>query len=345
MINLYLGVIIASLLIHGAFFIPFINLLYQLKFIQRRASAKKKSKSIINYLHRKRPKRPIGGGILIVALTSLIFLLITAVFFKEISQQSIFYFVDEIHILILTFLSFGLLGLYDDWIKIFGKPMKGRLGIFFGISAKTKFIWQWFLGLLIGALLYINLGLDFIHIPLLSITLSLGWWFIPLVALIIVSFSNAFNITDGLDGLSVGLLLIALSSFMIISHSVLDMPLSLFLAIWMGGLIAFLYFNIYPGRILLGDTGSLSFGATLALVGILTGKIIALLVIGGIFMIELVSSAIQILGWKLFNKRILPLAPLHHTFELIGWPEPKIVMRAWLAGAVLAILGLWLALG
>ncbi len=345
MIRLYLGLIFLSSFFHGLLFVPFINFLYRLKFIQRRAKAKKETKSLISYLHRHKPKRPIGGGILIVALTSFLFLLAAFFLIGQITHQSIYYFLDEIHVILLTFIGFGLLGLYDDWVKIFGKPLKGRLGIFFGISTQTKFIWQWVLGFLIGAFLYFNLGLNFIYVPILGATFHLGLWFIPLAALTLVSFSNAFNFTDGLDGLSVGLLLIALIAFMIISFSVLDMPILLFLAIWLGGIVIFLYFNIYPGRILLGDTGSLAFGATLGLIGLLTGKLIALIVIGGLFVVELLSSAIQIVAIRVFHRRVLPLAPFHHTLELIGWPEPKIVMRAWLAGVVLALLGLFLAAG
>ena len=107
--------------------------------------------------------------------------------------------------------------------------------------------------------------------------------------------------------------------------------------------MAFGYFNIWPARIHLGDAGALSFGAMLAVIGLLTGSFVALFVIGGIFLIEIVSSAIQIFGWKVFKKPLLPLAPLHNTFLAKGWEEPKIVMRAWLAGVLLAIFGLWLA--
>jgi phospho-N-acetylmuramoyl-pentapeptide-transferase len=111
----------------------------------------------------------------------------------------------------------------------------------------------------------------------------------------------------------------------------------------MGALTAFLYFNVWPARIFLGDAGALSFGAMLAVIGLLTGSIVALVIIGGIFAIEIVSSAIQILGWKILKRPIFPLAPIHHTFLAKGWEEPKIVTRAWLAGIMLAIFGLWLA--
>ncbi|MBX4205969.1 phospho-N-acetylmuramoyl-pentapeptide-transferase, partial [Candidatus Microgenomates bacterium] len=173
--------------------------------------------------------------------------------------------------------------------------------------------------------------------------LDLGILYIPFAAFVIVFFTNAFNIADGLDGLSSGLLMIYLFAYIIIAANLLDTPIFVFIAIWIGATIAFLYFNVYPARIFLGDAGALSFGATIAVIGLLVGNVTALFVIGGIFVIEVFSSAIQILGWKILKRPIFPLAPIHHTFQAIGWEEPKIVMRAWLAAIMLAIFGLWLA--
>ena len=168
-------------------------------------------------------------------------------------------------------------------------------------------------------------------------------FYIPFATFVIVAFSNAFNITDGLDGLASGLLLICLLAFSVIAAGNLDTPLSIFMAIWAGSLIAFLYFNVYPARVFLGDAGAMSFGAMLGLIGLLTGNVISLLVIGGIFIVEVLSSAVQIFGWRVLKRPILPLAPLHNTFMVKGWQEPKIVMRAWIIGIILAIFGLWLA--
>jgi len=173
--------------------------------------------------------------------------------------------------------------------------------------------------------------------------LDLGIWYIPFAAFVIVAFSNAYNITDGLDGLAVGLLLICLAVFEVIAVGNLDTPLLFFISLWAGGLFAFLYFNVWPARLFLGDAGALSFGAMLAVIGLITGKILALVVIGGIFVLEAASSLIQIISWKFFKKPILPLAPIHHTFLAKGWNEPKIVMRAWILGLLLAVFGLWLA--
>jgi phospho-N-acetylmuramoyl-pentapeptide-transferase len=160
---------------------------------------------------------------------------------------------------------------------------------------------------------------------------------------VIVSFVNAFNITDGLDGLASGLLLICLSAFLIINSALLDQPLGIFIAVLLGSITAFLYFNIYKARLWLGDVGSLSLGAVLAVTGLLTGKALALIIIGGFFVLEVSFSLIQLLGKKYLGRKILPAAPFHLYLQKKGWEEPKIVMRAWIIGFFLAILGIFIA--
>jgi phospho-N-acetylmuramoyl-pentapeptide-transferase len=159
-----------------------------------------------------------------------------------------------------------------------------------------------------------------------------------------MAFANFFNISDGLDGLSCGLLMIALFAFWFLSSHSLDTPISLFLALWLGALIAFLYFNVFPARIWLGDVGSLSFGATIALIAIILGKLVPLIVVGIPFIVEGLSSAIQIVSKVYFKRKIFPAAPIHLTLQKYGWEEPKIVFRAWLAGIVLAVVALWLGI-
>jgi len=346
MVGEYLSLVLISFALHSVSIVPFIDLLYQLKFTRRAHIPEgEDTDSEVEKLHDWKAGTPVGGGNLVIVVTTLIYVLAVFVFEPQWQKYCIYCFKDEVHVLLLTFLGYGLLGLYDDWIKIFGKPKKGRFGHKFGISQNTKLALQWLLGLLIGSFLYFNLKVDFIHLPLTNIIWHLGYFYIPFAALVIVTFSNAYNITDGLDGLSSGLLMIALITFMIISSSALDMALASFIAIWIGGLIAFLYFNVYPARIWLGDAGALAFGATLGLIGLMTGKIFALMFIGAIYLVELISSFIQLLSLKFLDKKVFPLAPLHHTFEKIGWEEPKIVMRAWLTALILGIFGLWLALG
>jgi len=191
-------------------------------------------------------------------------------------------------------------------------------------------------------MLYLNLKIDFVHVPFIGV-FYLGPLYIPFAATVIVAFTNAFNITDGLDGLASGLLMICLFAFWILSVASLDTVLTVFLALWLGSLIAFLYFNVYPARIFLGDVGALSFGATLAVVGLLIGKIVAIAVIGGFFVLEVGSSLVQLLSKAIFKRKVFTVAPFHLWLQNVGWEEPKIVMRAWLAGIILALFGLWLA--
>jgi phospho-N-acetylmuramoyl-pentapeptide-transferase len=341
---LALGLVIFSFLITSVLIVPFINLLYKLHFTRQVEAPKHGKIPLFDKLHDKKAGTPVGGGVLLIVLVCTLF----AILFPLASNLGVYISTAynlrwELIIIFFTFCSFGFLGLSDDYMKNLGKPTKGVLGLWFGLRRKEKFMLQWILAFTVGFMLYFNLGIHIIHIPLLAKTLDLGIWYIPLSALVIVSFTNAFNITDGLDGLSTGLLLICLASFGIIVAGHLDTPLSLFIALWIGSLIAFLYFNIWPARIWLGDSGALSFGATLAVIGLLTGSIVALVVMGGIFIIEVASSGVQILSWKFRNKPLLPIAPIHNVFLARGWEEPKIVMRAWLLGIMLAIFGLWLS--
>lgn len=344
LLTLGLGLIIFSFTVTSILLVPFINLLYKFHLIRRKEAVGGTKTSLFDKLHDYKAGTPIGGGVLIIISVSLIFFFLLPFTSRMgISIRSSFPFKSEVFIIFFTFVGFGILGLLDDLMKIFGKPKPGLLGMWVGLNRRSKFILQCIFALIIAWGLYKYLGISILYIPLIGKTINLGLMYIPFAAFVIVSFANAFNITDGLDGLSCGLLLICLIAFVAISAGTMDTPLSVFNACMIGSLIAFLYFNIYPARIHLGDVGSMSFGATLALIGLLTGSIIALIIIAGIFVVEIVSSAIQILGWKYLKKPILPLAPLHNSFLAIGWEEPKIVMRAWLAGLILAIFGLWLA--
>lgn len=341
---LVLGLVIFAFLFTGALVVPFIDLLYKLKLTRRKEAPKKGKVPLFDKLHDKKAGTPVGGGILLIlVVTGLFALIFPLASFMGVFVQSAFPLRNELIVIFFTFLSFGLLGLSDDLVKIFGKGVQGKFGMWIGLRRKQKFIVQWILGLIIGYFIYHFLDIQIVHVPIVNTTINLGMWYIPFAAFVIVAFTNAFNITDGLDGLASGLLMICLMAFGVLAANNLDTPLSIFISIWLGGLMAFLYFNIYPARIFLGDVGALSFGAMLGVIGLLTGGIVALVVIGGIFVIELLSSAIQIASYKLFNKFVFPLAPIHHTFLAMGWEEPKIVMRAWLAGIMLAIFGLWLS--
>lgn len=343
---LALGLIIFSFIITSVLVVPFINVLYKLKMIRRKEGIGGKKKSLFDKLHDKKAGTPTGGGILLILVVAILFLLLfPLISYLGVFINSAYNLRRELLVIFFTFISFGILGLADDLLKMFGKPKEWGigLGMIFGIKRWQKFALQIVLGLTVGYLLYSRLGIHILHIPVIETVINLGMWYIPFAALVIVFFANAFNFTDGLDGLAGGLLVIYLFAFIIIAVNILDTPLFIFMALWLGSILAFLYFNIWPARIFLGDAGALSFGAMIAVIGLLVGNVATLFIIGGIFVLEAASSTIQILGWRILKKPIFPLAPIHHTFLAKGWEEPKIVMRAWLAGIILAVFGLWLA--
>lgn len=343
-IALFLGLLIFSFLITSIAIVPFINTLYALKF--QRAKQDKttdvfgKTTPIFNKFHQKKAGTPVGGGLLIIFVVALIFatiLPILRILGVELTSNYLDY-QGEVNVIFFTFLSFSILGLYDDIKKFFGFKQSG----FFGLRMRVKLLLQVILALISAGMLHFNLGIDFLYIPFIG-TFTLGWMFIPFATFVIVAFANAVNITDGLDGLAGGTLMISLFGLWLLSASILDVPLSVFLALWIGSLVSFLYFNVYPARIMLGDVGALSFGATLAVVGLLLGKIVALIIIGFIFVLEISSSLFQLLSKKFKNKKIIPAAPFHLTLQHYGWEEPKIVQRAWLVQIMLTLFGVWLA--
>lgn len=340
---IYLFAIIISFIFNALLIVPFINFLYKLKFqraIQKTKDIFEKPTPIFDFFHQKKSGTPVGGGILLIFSTIFIYslFLLSFAFFGKKIHSNYPAFISEIKIILFTFISFSFLGLFDDLNKIFF----WRKTNFFGLRFRYKLFFEIVLALIPSFWLYSELKIKIIHIPFFGVY-DISFFYIFFAAFIIVSFANAVNITDGLDGLASGVLMITLTSFWVVSHSILDMPTSFFIAIWLGGLIAFLYFNIYPARIFLGDAGALSFGATFAVIGLLLGKVFALPIIGGVFVIEILSSLVQILGKKFFKRKILPVAPFHLWLQLKGWEEPKIVMRLWLTSIVLAVFGLMIA--
>ena len=273
---------------------------------------------------------PVGGGLLIIVLVTISTFWAYGIFNTTLKPWEIF-------VIFFSFIGFGLLGFYDDLKKLVGKK-EG----FFGLRFRHKFIIQWILAFIIATVFYLQLNYSFLYIHGFGI-INIGVFFIPFAALVIVAFTNAFNITDGLDGLAAGLFLICLLAFLVINSS-LDQQLGVFISVLVGSVAAFLYFNIYRARLWLGDVGSLSLGAVLAVIGLLTGKILALMIIGGVFVIEAGSSLIQLLSKKYLGRKAFLVAPFHLYLQNKGWEEPKIVMRAWLIGFFLAIVGIFIAL-
>lgn len=341
---LLLGLLIFSFIVTSICIVPFINTLYLLKFQRRKQNtidAFGKATPVFNTFHNVKQKLgvPVGGGLLVILVVSLLFgLLLPMMNIFGIEVTHVYPIEAEVQIIFFTFLSFGILGLYDDIKKFFGFQKEK----FFGLRLKHKFILQWALALIIACLLYFQLGISFIYVPFIG-TFNVGVLYIPFAAFTIVAFANAVNITDGLDGLASGVLMISLFGLWFLSSSILDTPLSMFIALWIGSLIAFMYFNIYPARIWMGDVGALSFGATLAVVGLLLGKSVAVGVIGFIFVAEIFTSMLQLLSKKFRKKKLFPVAPFHLWLQLRGWEEPKIVQRIWIASLILMLFGVWLA--
>lgn len=338
-----LGLLLFSWFLTSILYIPFIRLLYTWRFQrlnQKTRDAFNKRTPIFDKFHAKKAGTPVGGGLLIILTTTLLFpvtLLLLRYFWIPIS--AVYPLASEIKILLFTFVSFGFLGLLDDVKKTFSwqKPT------FFGLRLRHKLLLEIVLSVIISFWLMYELKIGIFYVPVFGV-IELGWWYIPLASFIIISFANAFNITDGLDGLASGVLMVALMAFWFLSASILDTPLSVFIALWLGALLAFLYFNIHPARIFLGDVGALSFGATLAVVGLIIGKAAALVVIGAVFVVEAASSLLQLSSRTLLGKKIFAVAPFHLWLQYKGWEESKIVMRFWIISIVLALFGLWLAL-
>lgn len=341
--SLSLFSILISFIFNFVLIIPFIDFLYKKK-LQRQEQKTKdpfnQPATIFDKFHRHKKGTPVGGGILLIITTTILFLFYFFIYLlirKKVVSLYPSYF-EEIKIILFTFISFALLGLYDDITKIF----LWKKTAFFGLRFRHKLFLEIILAAIISYWLYYNLKINFVYIPFLGVfNINI---FYPIFALfVIVAFANAVNITDGLDGLASGSLLIALISFLIVARSIIDVPISLFLSAWLGGILAFLYFNIYPARIFLGDMGALSFGATFAVIGLILGKAFALVIIGGVFVLEILSSFIQLLAKKYLKRKIFPVAPLHLYLQLKKWPEPKIVMRLWLLQILFSIFGLMIA--
>jgi phospho-N-acetylmuramoyl-pentapeptide-transferase len=343
-VHYYLGWVLISFAATFGLMIPFINLLYRLKFQRGKETEEIRKDATKNFykireMHAVKAGVPTGGGIIVAFVVTVLFVVVAWVMISRGQLFSGHPMWWELAVLFYTLTGFGLLGLYDDLMKIFGFAKTG----FFGLRMRHKLILQFILGIGTAVMLYWGLGINFINIPFVGLV-RLGWWYLPMAVVLVVGFANSFDFTDGLDGLSTGLLMVCLWAFWVISFQDLDHVLSLFIAIWQGAVIAYLYFNIFPARLMLGNVGGLSFGAGLAVIGLLSGKIVALLIIGGVFIAEGMSSLLQLFSKRFMKRRIFPIAPFHHWLQLLGWEEPKIVARAWLTGAALALFGVWLAM-
>ena len=282
---------------------------------------------------------PTMGGILIVG--SILF---SVFLWAQLNNRYIL-------LTMFTCLFLAILGFVDDYIKL-NPCYKKR-----GVAKQTKLVWQVLIGCFIGSYVYFNPDTTAnLRFPFLKdFVFNLGLFYIPFVALIVIGTSNAVNLTDGLDGLAIGCVLIVSLTLAILSYitghlhfsQYLFIPyvpgtgeLSIFCMAIVGASLGFLWFNCHPASIFMGDVGSLSLGGTLGVIAVFIKKELLLALLGGVFVIEAVSVIMQVVSFKLWGKRIFKISPLHHHLQLSGWEESKIIIRFWIIAIILALLTL-----
>ena len=207
-----------------------------------------------------------------------------------------------------------------------------------GLKSYQKILFQLAIGTFLAFWFYYKLGWETVWLPLLG-NVNIGIWYPVLVISIFTFFLNSVGITDGLDGLAGGLLALLFTSLGLIALTQNQIGLALFCATVVGSLLAFLYFNFYPARVFMGNVGSHALGATASVVAMMLHKEIVLLVLGGVFVMELISVILQVSAVKFYKRRVFRMAPIHHHFEILGWPETKVTMRFWLVGAIFSLFG------
>ena len=291
--------------------------------------------------HQVKTGTPTMGGILIV----LPVLLITG--FLNVANLWGFNYVGQSTLLLFFCLAaHATLGGIDDWQGIKGLRGKGE-----GLSARMKSGVQFLIATAIALVLYFGPPhLDFVGVPGIPEFVTVGWLFIPAAILILVGFSNAVNLSDGLDSLAGSISAVAFASYGVIAYLQRQTYLTIFCFVMVGALFAFLWFNAPPAELFMGDTGSLALGATLGLVALMTGQWLLLPVVGFVFVAEAGSVILQVASAKFTRKylgrdiRPFKMTPLHHHFELLGWSEVQVKERFWLIGVLSGMLGVALAL-
>ncbi|KTT79777.1 MULTISPECIES: phospho-N-acetylmuramoyl-pentapeptide-transferase [Mammaliicoccus] len=278
--------------------------------------------------HMKKTGTPTMGGLTFLLATIVV--TIIALFYVE--------QVGPLILLLFVTLGFGLIGFIDDYIIVVKKNNQG-------LTSKQKFLAQIAIAVVFYIVSVILPNYEFetaINIPFTDWSLPLSVFYIIFIVFWQVGFSNAVNLTDGLDGLSTGLSIIAFGFYATLSF-ILDKPeIGLFCLVMLASLFGFLIYNKYPAKVFMGDTGSLALGGIFATISIMLNQEITLLLIGLVFVIETLSVMLQVTSFKLTGKRIFKMSPLHHHFELVGWSEWKIVLVFWATGIVTGAIGLWI---
>ncbi len=290
--------------------------------------------------HLTKQGTPTMGGILVIAAIAA-----AVVLWSDLTNKYVW-------VVLFATLAFGAIGFWDDYRKVVKKRSTG-------LRPREKFGLQIGASILIGVFLYYfsgDIGAARLSVPFFKkLMIDLGWFYIPFTVVVIVGSSNAVNLTDGLDGLAAGLVGIAATANAVIVYisgnrivadylKIQYIPGSGELAVFCGALfgatLAFLWYNSHPAEVFMGDVGSLSLGGALGTLAVVTKHELILVITGGIFVVEALSVMLQVASYKLTGRRIFRMAPVHHHFEQIGWPESKVVVRFWIVGIILALVSL-----
>ncbi len=333
-----------SFLVAFAFTPLWTNLLYKHKIgIKIKKSSVDGDKlKYYTHFHADKSGTPTMGGVIVwvsvlvlIFGSQFIFPLFAFLFDSAFIQRLDFLSRSQTWLPLFALVAAGVLGVFDDIMSVKGWGSNKGGGMRFAM----RFWWLLVIAALGAWWFYVKLGWDQIHVPGMG-DYSIGLWYIPLFIFVILFTTISSNQTDGLDGLNAGVLLTAFGSFALIAFFQNKVDLAAFCAAISGALLAFLWFNIYPARFFMGDTGAVSLGATLGVVALLTDSVIVLFIIVFIYVLEFATTFIQLFSKKVFGKKVFLAAPIHHHFQALGWPEPKIVMRAWVFTALTAGFGL-----
>ncbi|MFR8570124.1 MAG: phospho-N-acetylmuramoyl-pentapeptide-transferase, partial [Longicatena caecimuris] len=274
--------------------------------------------------HMAKTGTPTMGGIVFVLVPILVMAILN---YKA-------FLTPEMLIVVFAYLGYALIGFIDDFLIVVKKNNDG-------LKPSMKFLMQSVLAV-IFYFAYTQIAKTTIQIPVLHMTLELGFLYFILIFFMFTCESNAVNLTDGLDGLCAGTSLIAIAPFVIFALLQKNNDLAMFLLAVSGALLGYLRFNIHPAKIFMGDTGSLAIGGLLAASAMILKQEILLVLIGGVFVMELLSVVIQVTSFKATGKRVFRMSPLHHHFELGGMKETNVVLMFWCIGLIFAVVGLWL---
>lgn len=299
------------------------------------------STPLYSKMHAKKAGTPVGGGIIVwmtVLVLALFFAGLNFVVDNPLTQALNFLTRKQTLLPLGALVASAVVGLIDDYLNVRkigpqggGLQMKQRLMLYTVVAAFGAW---WF---------FFKLEWSILHIPGWT-DLEIGWWYIPLFMVVIIATAFSVNEADGLDGLAGGILIFCFAAYTALAFAIGKVELAMFCATISGSLLAFLWFNVYPARFFMGDTGAMSLGTTLGVIAMLTNSAMVLPVIAFPLVMESVSVIMQVLSKKIVGRKIFLSTPIHHHFEALGWPETKVTMRFWIIAAVSAGVGLVLGL-